>query len=76
MSGFTEEKTSVNQRVDDYYKIVLIGDSTVGKTGLLTRFTENPDFFFESLPTIGRFLVTKLASCKQWIRNGNNLACL
>ena len=54
MNGFREGQTSLNQRVDDLYKIVLIGNSTVGKTGLLTRFTDNPDIFFESLPTIGK----------------------
>ncbi|CAG7826130.1 unnamed protein product [Allacma fusca] len=40
-------------RIDDLYKILLIGDMTVGKTGLLTRFTENPKDVTDHLPTIG-----------------------
>lgn len=40
---------------DDYdylYKIVLVGDSGVGKSNLLTRFTKN-EFNFKSTSTIG-----------------------
>lgn len=40
-------------KIDDLYKIILIGDMTVGKTGLLTRFTENPTDTKDLLPTIG-----------------------
>ncbi|KAM3129077.1 Ras- protein yptc6 [Paramecium bursaria] len=46
---------------DDYdflFKIVLIGDSGVGKSNLLQRFTKN-DFSLESRPTIGVEFATK-----------------
>ena len=49
-------------RYDDMYKILIIGDMTVGKTGLLQKFTESPDFpaFLSNQPTIGKFCVFKL----------------
>ena len=46
---------------DDYdflFKVVLIGDSGVGKTNLLARFTKN-EFNLESKPTIGVEFATK-----------------
>eukprot|EP00825_Cyclidium_porcatum_P043507 TRINITY_DN6185_c0_g1_i2.p1 TRINITY_DN6185_c0_g1~~TRINITY_DN6185_c0_g1_i2.p1 ORF type:complete len:269 (-),score=62.00 TRINITY_DN6185_c0_g1_i2:292-1098(-) len=46
---------------DDYdylFKIVLIGDSGVGKTNLLSRFTKD-EFNLESKPTIGVEFATK-----------------
>eukprot|EP00923_Selenidium_pygospionis_P057883 GHVN01101448.1.p1 GENE.GHVN01101448.1~~GHVN01101448.1.p1 ORF type:complete len:100 (+),score=2.33 GHVN01101448.1:158-457(+) len=47
---------------DDYYdylyKIVLIGDSGVGKSNLLSRFTRD-EFNLESKPTIGVEFATK-----------------
>lgn len=41
-----------NEDFDLLFKIVLIGDSGVGKSNLLTRFTKN-DFNFKSTSTIG-----------------------
>ena len=43
---------------DFLFKIVLIGDSGVGKTNLLSRFTKN-EFNLESKPTIGVEFATK-----------------
>lgn len=41
-----------NQNIDYVFKIVLIGDSAVGKSQLLARFTRN-EFSLESKATIG-----------------------
>jgi len=40
------------------FKIVLVGDSGVGKTNLLTRFSKN-EFSLESKTTIGVEFATK-----------------
>jgi len=51
---------------DDYdylFKIVLIGDSGVGKSNLLTRFTRN-EFNLESKTTIGVEFATKTMSAE------------
>jgi len=51
---------------DDYdylFKIVLIGDSGVGKSNLLTRFTKN-EFNLESKTTIGVEFATKTMSAE------------
>lgn len=48
-------------RTDEFdflFKIVMIGDSGVGKSNLLTRFVEN-SFNSESKPTIGVEFATK-----------------
>ena len=48
-------------REDDYdylFKVVLIGDSGVGKSNLLTRFTRD-EFNLESKSTIGVEFATK-----------------
>ncbi len=43
---------------DFLFKIVLIGDSGVGKTNIMSRFTKN-EFNLESKPTIGVEFATK-----------------
>lgn len=51
---------------DDYdylYKIVLVGDSGVGKSNLLTRFTKN-EFNFKSATTIGVEFSTRTVEVK------------
>jgi len=45
-------------RYDYLYKIVLIGDSAVGKSNLLSRFTRN-EFLVESMQTIGVEFATR-----------------
>ncbi|WOK98193.1 ras-related protein RABA4d-like [Canna indica] len=47
-----EEAKSVEEVIDYVFKIVVIGDSGVGKTQLLGRFTKD-EFFFDSKSTIG-----------------------
>ncbi|KAF8379771.1 hypothetical protein HHK36_029220 [Tetracentron sinense] len=43
---------SVAEKIDYVFKVVVIGDSAVGKTQILARFTKN-DFCFDSKSTIG-----------------------
>ena len=52
MTGRAEEE------YDYLFKIVLIGDSGVGKSNLLSRFTKN-EFNLESKATIGVEFATK-----------------
>lgn len=40
------------EKIDYVYKVVVIGDSAVGKTQILSRFTKN-DFCLDSKSTIG-----------------------
>ncbi|XP_020238200.1 ras-related protein RABA4d [Cajanus cajan] len=47
-----------NQKIDYVYKVVLIGDSAVGKTQLLARFAKN-QFSADSKATIGVEFQTK-----------------
>jgi Ras-related protein Rab-11A len=48
----------VDNEYDYLFKIVLIGDSGVGKSNILSRFTRN-EFFLESKPTIGVEFATR-----------------
>ena len=47
-----------NEEYDYLFKVVLIGDSGVGKSNLLSRFTRN-EFNLESKSTIGVEFATK-----------------
>ena len=47
-----------NQKIDYVFKVVLIGDSAVGKTQLLARFARN-EFSVDSKATIGVEFQTK-----------------
>ena len=47
-----------SQKIDYVFKIVLIGDSAVGKSQLLTRFARN-EFNLDSKATIGVEFQTK-----------------
>ena len=53
-------------RDDEYdylFKVVLIGDSGVGKSNLLSRFTRN-EFYLESKSTIGVEFATRSVQCE------------
>lgn len=57
-------RTDRGQQEYDYlFKIVLIGDSGVGKSQLLSRFTRN-EFNLESKATIGVEFATKTIDAK------------
>ncbi|KAL8227850.1 hypothetical protein R6Q57_015434 [Mikania cordata] len=52
-----------DQKIDYVYKVVVIGDSAVGKTQVLSRFTRN-DFCFDSKSTIGVEFQTRTLTVK------------
>lgn len=52
-----------DEEYDHLYKIVLIGDSGVGKSNLLSRFTKN-EFNLESKATIGVEFATKTVTAE------------
>lgn len=52
------ERGRENTRLTEYLLVVLIGDSGVGKTNLLGRFTRN-EFNLESKSTIGVEFATR-----------------
>jgi len=64
---------------DDHYdylfKIVLIGDSGVGKSNLLSRFTRN-EFNLESKSTIGVEFATKSISVDGKTMKGEDICVL
>ncbi|KAI7741819.1 hypothetical protein M8C21_003252, partial [Ambrosia artemisiifolia] len=51
------------EKVDYVYKVVVIGDSAVGKTQVLSRFTRN-EFCFDSKSTIGVEFQTRTLTIK------------
>lgn len=57
MSNFSD----YNQKIDYVFKVVLIGDSAVGKSQLLARFARN-EFSLDSKATIGVEFQTKTLS--------------
>uniref|UniRef100_A0A2P2IP21 Ras-related protein RABA3 n=1 Tax=Rhizophora mucronata TaxID=61149 RepID=A0A2P2IP21_RHIMU len=66
MNGFETEdhhQENVQEKVDYVFKVVVIGDSAVGKTQLLSRFTKN-EFCFDSKSTIGVEFQTRTVSIK------------
>ena len=54
MNGVEAERVKVNvhDKIDYVFKVVVIGDSAVGKTQILSRFAKN-EFCFNSKSTIG-----------------------
>ncbi|PRP78835.1 hypothetical protein PROFUN_01008 [Planoprotostelium fungivorum] len=61
----THIKTHIMKSEDEYdylFKVVLIGDSGVGKSNLLSRFTRN-EFSLDSKSTIGVEFATRTVTC-------------
>ncbi len=54
----TKQRRASVEDFDHLYKVVLLGDSGVGKSNLLTRFAYN-EFHMESKSTIGVEFATK-----------------
>lgn len=52
MAGAGGGYGDANQRIDYVFKVVLIGDSAVGKSQILARFARN-EFSLDSKSTIG-----------------------
>ncbi|ESR58019.1 ras-related protein RABA3 [Citrus sinensis] len=47
-----QQENMIPDKIDYVFKVVVIGDSAVGKSQILSRFTKN-EFFFDSKSTIG-----------------------
>jgi GTPase SAR1 family protein len=60
----------VNNEYDYLFKIVLIGDSGVGKSNILSRFTRN-EFCLESKSTIGVEFATRNLQVPPYIHLNN-----
>lgn len=54
---------SVPEKIDYVFKVVVIGDSAVGKTQILSRFAKN-EFCFDSKSTIGVEFQTRTVTIK------------
>ena len=64
--GKRTSDTRARSRSYDYlFKVVLIGDSGVGKSNLLSRFTRN-EFCLESKSTIGVEFATRSIQVRGW----------
>ncbi|KAF3439819.1 hypothetical protein FNV43_RR18097 [Rhamnella rubrinervis] len=62
MNGF-ETESHGHEKIDYVFKVVVIGDSAVGKTQILSRFTKN-EFCFDSKSTIGVEFQTRTVTIK------------
>lgn len=51
-TGLQQDDDLQESRIDYVFKVVVIGDSAVGKSQILSRFTKN-EFCFDSKSTIG-----------------------
>jgi Ras-related protein Rab-11A len=67
MSGVDETRESyqesVPEKIDYVFKVVVIGDSAVGKSQLLSRFAKN-EFCIDSKSTIGVEFQTRTVTIK------------
>ncbi|KAL2500444.1 ras-related protein RABA1f-like [Forsythia ovata] len=61
-----KEQTEVDDDYDYLFKVVVIGDSGVGKSNLLSRFVRN-EFNLESKSTIGMEFATRSVSVEDKI---------
>lgn len=60
----SKRKNGGAEKIDYIFKVVVIGDSAVGKTQLLSRFTKN-EFCFDSKSTIGVEFQTRTLNIQQ-----------
>lgn len=60
------QENGVPEKIDYVFKVVVIGDSAVGKTQILSRFTKN-EFCFDSKSTIGVEFQTRTVNIKDKI---------
>ncbi|KMT20255.1 hypothetical protein BVRB_1g002590 [Beta vulgaris subsp. vulgaris] len=63
MNGYEGEGVAKEMRIDYVYKVVVIGDSAVGKSQLLSRFAKN-EFCLDSKSTIGVEFQTRTVTIK------------
>lgn len=65
MNGIDKESFQENEqeKIDYVFKVVVIGDSAVGKSQLLSRFTKN-EFCLDSKSTIGVEFQTRTVTIK------------
>lgn len=64
----------------EIYKILIIGDSNVGKTALLTRFVEGrfQSVFMSTVGKVSRCMHAPICACNHYIcpRDDNGVICL
>ncbi|XP_034708741.1 ras-related protein RABA3-like [Vitis riparia] len=58
-----QDQENGHEKIDYVFKVVVIGDSAVGKTQILSRFTKN-EFCFDSKSTIGVEFQTRTVTIK------------
>ncbi|KAJ0054541.1 ras-related protein RABA3-like isoform X2 [Pistacia vera] len=58
-----QQNNILHEKIDYVFKVVVIGDSAVGKTQILSRFTKN-EFSFDSKSTIGVEFQTRTVTIK------------
>lgn len=58
-----QEENAEQEKIDYVFKVVVIGDSAVGKTQILSRFAKN-EFYFDSKSTIGVEFQTRTVTIK------------
>ena len=70
-------KKAQQEKYDYLFKVVVVGDSGVGKSNLLSRFTRD-EFNLESKSTIGVEFATRSVSIEGKVRiaQPNNISCL
>ncbi|KAA3458825.1 ras-related protein RABA3-like [Gossypium australe] len=61
--GVGNEEEYVPEKIDYVFKVVVIGDSAVGKSQILSRFAKN-EFFLDSKSTIGVEFQTRTVTIK------------
>ncbi|OMP08637.1 Small GTPase superfamily [Corchorus olitorius] len=63
VDNHNNQESVMPEKIDYVFKVVVIGDSAVGKTQILSRFTKN-EFCFDSKSTIGVEFQTRTVTIK------------